>query len=104
MAIQRMATVTVIRRTATVIRRTATVTVIQRTVTVIRRTVTPPRLLTMRRDVTMHADTTTATKPADQDPPVLSGGIMPAKETPAEEMPRRGLVAGGSLEEPSADS
>jgi hypothetical protein len=53
------------------------------------------------RDVTMHADTTTATKPSEHDPPVLSGGITPAKKTPAEEMPRRGLVAGGSLEEPS---
>ena len=55
MAIQCMATVTVIRRT------------------VIRRTVT--RLLTMgtRRDVTMHA-ATTATKPSEHDPPVLSAG------------------------------
>jgi hypothetical protein len=31
-----------------------------------------------------------------EEGPVLSGGITPAKETPAEEMPRRGLVAGGS--------
>jgi Tripartite tricarboxylate transporter family receptor len=43
---------------------------------------------------TMAVRATTAAKPSEHDPPVLSGGIMPAKETPAEEMPRRGVGCG----------